>query len=171
VTTFSNSWALLSFDSSCFKWNLLFLISTLCKLVLSYQALRIVKHSILLTGLVYLLFPLFSGVDIHVPKGYSKCGMCNYMSKFKANVTRHERSIHKINIEGSTLVTAQYMCALCEYRSMYRANLVRHEKSVHKVTYLFGLKGDTGKNCISSFWIFHSLLCKCPQNEYTSPFN
>lgn len=69
----------------------------------------------------------------YVPKGYSKCSMCNYMSKFKANVTRHERGVHRINLEGAPLVTVQYACALCDYKSTYRSNVMRHEKSLHKL--------------------------------------
>ncbi|XP_053386979.1 zinc finger protein 845-like isoform X2 [Mercenaria mercenaria] len=74
------------------------------------------------------------GKTVFVPKGYSKCSLCNYMSKFKANVTRHERGVHRINLEGAAMVTAHYICGLCDYKSTYRSNLMRHEKSIHKIS-------------------------------------
>ncbi|WAR28938.1 ZBT18-like protein [Mya arenaria] len=36
-----------------------------------------------------------------IPKGHHKCSMCNYNSKFKANVTRHEKSVHGMNCDGA----------------------------------------------------------------------
>ncbi|XP_052787253.1 zinc finger and BTB domain-containing protein 18-like [Mya arenaria] len=68
-----------------------------------------------------------------IPKGHHKCSMCNYNSKFKANVTRHEKSVHGMNCDGA-MNSTEYVCALCTYRSTYRSNVMRHEKSVHKLS-------------------------------------
>ncbi|KAH3868928.1 zinc finger protein 423-like isoform X3 [Dreissena polymorpha] len=72
--------------------------------------------------------------DSPLPKGHSKCAICSYNSKFKANVTRHERKVHGLNADGVDTPTVEYVCALCSYRSSYRSNVMRHEKNVHKIT-------------------------------------
>ena len=68
-----------------------------------------------------------------LPKGHHRCSMCKYSSKFKANVMRHERSVHSIGLDGVPSPNIQYVCAMCPYKSTYRSNVMRHEKSIHKV--------------------------------------
>ena len=58
----------------------------------------------------------------NMPSIEYRCKICDYTSKKRTNVIRHEKGKH----EGDSQV-----CKLCDFSASWHSSLVRHVKAVH----------------------------------------
>ena len=66
------------------------------------------------------------------------CEYCNFTSKWKHNIKKHERFQH-----GNEIIL--FSCEYCEYTSRYKENIKRHEKTQHQkeeIVYEVNLKSQ-----------------------------